>query len=73
MKYYLGIDGGGTKTAFTVIDQEAQVVLTQSAGRSSIDTVSIDEAMAVFKTFLDALEMNLDGVFVGLGGGLVVL
>lgn len=68
MKYYLGIDGGGTKTAFTVIDQEAQVVLTQSAGRSSIDTVSIDEAMAIFKTFLDALEMNLDGVFVGLGG-----
>lgn len=68
MKYYLGIDGGGTKTSFTVIDQTAQVVLTQSAGRSSIDTVTTDEAIHVFETFLDTLEMDLDGVFVGLGG-----
>lgn len=68
MKYYLGIDGGGTKTAFMVIDSKANVVMTELAGRSSIDTVSTDEAVRVFKTFLDNLEFDLHGVFVGLGG-----
>ena len=68
MKYYLGIDGGGTKTSFCVLDSSESVYLSHTSQRSSIDTVTVDETLDVFRRFLDELEITIDGIFIGLGG-----
>lgn len=69
-KLFLGIDGGGTKTALCLIDEKMNVVSQAQSGPSSYDTVTQD----VFKAnVLDALsKMKIEGeivsVFAGLGG-----
>ena len=67
-KYYLGIDGGGTKTAFTVIDDESHVVYEKMAGPSSIDTVDYLVTKATIITALNDIKYPLTGIFAGIGG-----
>ena len=73
MNYYIGIDGGGTKTKVIVINEQEEIVLESLSGPSSIDTVSEHET---YQAFLTALKPFYDhvtkpvisGFFVGLGG-----
>lgn len=73
MKYFLGIDGGGSKTKVVIIDEHGRKVYEQTAGPSSIDTVdhdttikNIHEALRGFKEVSAAHPFQ--AVFVGLGG-----
>jgi N-acetylglucosamine kinase-like BadF-type ATPase len=73
MKLFLGIDGGGTKTKVTVVNQNEEFLFVGSGGPSSIDTVSsqttlenIQNALTVF--FNRRPKATFDGVFAGLGG-----
>jgi N-acetylglucosamine kinase-like BadF-type ATPase len=70
MKVYLGIDGGGTKTAFCAIDDHQHSVFTWSGKGSSIDTYPLNHVKDVLFTGLDALPSSFDvvAVFAGLGG-----
>lgn len=70
MKYYLGIDGGGTKTKLIVIDETKKVIYETIGGPSSIDTVSNEETFNVFFNLLNNLNQKLvfTAVFAGLGG-----
>jgi len=73
MSYYLGIDGGGTKTKVAIMDEKEQIIYEGSSGPSSIDTVSSNDTL---KSFSNALEPFFDNnpkatfrsVFCGLGG-----
>lgn len=70
MKYFLGVDGGGTKTALCLIDSDLNIVAQSVVSASSLDTISIDESM---KTILDGyvklnVKYELTSVFIGLGG-----
>jgi N-acetylglucosamine kinase-like BadF-type ATPase len=73
MNYYIGIDGGGTKTKIIVIDENEQIILENTSGPSSIDTVSEHETLQAFlnalKPFYDQVNMPvIKALFIGLGG-----
>ncbi|OHE29428.1 MAG: hypothetical protein A2Y45_00750 [Tenericutes bacterium GWC2_34_14] len=73
MNYYIGIDGGGTKTKVIVINEDEEIVLESVSGPSSIDTVSEHETYQAFltalKPFYDQVKKpHISGFFIGLGG-----
>ena len=73
MNYYLGIDGGGTKTKVIIIDANEKVVFENEAGPSSVDTVSLIEAYENIKAALNPFIINhpqitFKALFAGLGG-----
>jgi glucosamine kinase len=73
MNYYLGIDGGGTKTKVCLINEFGTVLGFGEAGPSSIDTVSIQSSIEEIKKAIHAIPnpfqtMEISSVFVGLGG-----
>ena len=67
-KYYLGIDGGGTKTSFIIIDENNEIIYQKDLGPSSIDTVTLEEVKKVFIEGTKDFNDKVDSVFVGLGG-----
>lgn len=73
MKYYLGIDGGGTKTKVIVIDKDNRIVFENTSGPSSIDTVDQFTTMNNIRIAIEPfVEEHPDsyfrGVFAGIGG-----
>lgn len=69
-KFFLGIDGGGTKTALCLIDENMNIISQAVSGPSSYDTVTLD---IIKKHICEALsELKYEGeivsVFAGLGG-----
>lgn len=70
MKYYLGIDGGGTKTVAVVCDEEGTLV-SQFVGKSiNFNAIGTDTARKNLKATVDgALEgknIKLSGAFIGM-------
>ncbi len=70
--YFLGIDGGGTKTAFKLIDKNGMLVNQVSKGPSNPYDIGIEAAIAVLK---DGINEVCNGipyakitVFAGLAG-----
>ncbi len=68
MKYFLGIDGGGTKTAFTLIDENLNIIKEVVLGPTSIDTVDLDTVFNTFKDGINKINHEIDYCFAGLGG-----
>lgn len=73
MKLFLGIDGGGTKTKVTIIDEHENLLYEYTSGPSSIDTVTKKET---YQNFYEALNPYfikhpnhlIKSVFAGIGG-----
>ena len=53
--YYVGVDGGGTKTAFVVIDSEHNVLASHETGTCYYIEVGLDGARAVLESGVTAL------------------
>ncbi|HAJ77756.1 MAG TPA: hypothetical protein DCO89_01645 [Clostridiales bacterium] len=68
MKYYLGIDGGGTKTNFVLIDENQKVIKRCTLGPSAIDTVGIQQAYLVLKSGIKSFNKPITACFAGIGG-----
>lgn len=68
MKYYLGIDGGGTKTSFTLVDEDFNILKQVVLGPSSIDTVDICDTYNVLQSGINEINHPVDACFAGLGG-----
>lgn len=66
--FYLGIDGGGTKTVFAVADSDLKVIYKKELGPSSIDTVSLEELKKVYLEGLKDIKFPVRAVFAGSGG-----
>lgn len=70
MNYYLGIDGGGTKTAICLINERKEIIDVKIGKASSIDTVSFKETIGNIEEIIK--ELKYDGkivsCFAGLGG-----
>ena len=67
-KYYLGIDGGGSKTAFSIIDENNNVVFYKEVGASSVDTVSLEVVKERFNEGVLGFNNKVYSVFAGIGG-----
>ena len=46
-KYYLGVDGGGTKTVFALINEQKELIYLKEVGPSSLDTVDKQQIINV--------------------------
>lgn len=74
MNYYLGIDGGGTKTKVCLLSEDGSVITYGTSGPSSIDTVDIKTSMKHIKEAISEASLNIknkytiNGIFAGLGG-----
>lgn len=72
--YYLGVDGGGTKTAFCLTDDTGKIVKLMETGTCHIDQVGQDGIRKVFSQFLSELEemgiekKSISGCFLGIPG-----
>lgn len=70
MKYYAGIDGGGTKTKLVIVNEQKTIVYQAEAGPTSLDTVSLkviqQTLQQLFKDF--PATNRLTAMFAGLGG-----
>ncbi len=67
---YLGIDGGGTKTAFVVCDEQMAVIYHQEKGPSAIRSIPFDMAIdTLSEGILEAFENhpNIQAIYMGLG------
>lgn len=75
MRYFMGIDGGGTKTKVCIINETMEKVAYGSGGPSSIDTVDLHIGINNIMGAMDEAARNLNepdyiisGIFAGLGG-----
>jgi N-acetylglucosamine kinase-like BadF-type ATPase len=74
MNYYLGIDGGGTKTKMYLIDENELVLSISEAGPTSIDTVNNEviknNLLEAFNKLFDKLpeDLMINKIFAGVGG-----
>ena len=67
---FLGIDGGGTKTAVCIIDKDMNIIGQAVSGPSSYDTVSVDEIKKNISNAISQIKFDgeIKSVFAGLGG-----
>ena len=70
MKYYLGIDGGGTKTTVAVSDDNGKILFKESGKTINFYSVGMDKARRNLDEIIEkvAQKLNTDcfeGVFVG--------
>ena len=69
-KYFLGIDGGGTKTKVYVIDENKKEIYIGLGGPSAIDSVPTITTIESINKALENLPNNIQftACFIGLGG-----
>lgn len=69
-RYYVGIDGGGTKTHLVVLNKDGNLIREAFSGPSSIDTVSFEESFQAIEAALagSGFAKPISGVFAGIGG-----
>ncbi len=71
--FYLGIDGGGTKTEFALADSNGNIINTLFSGTSNPSDIGIQSALEVLKTGImeicDGRAKSHISVFAGLAGG----
>ena len=77
MKYYIGVDGGGTKTAFALFDENKNVVAqneTEGSNHENLDGAIPQAAGIIAKGITGLLEkanlkfQDIDGILMGLAG-----
>jgi len=67
MKYYLGIDGGGSKTTAAVFDDKGCFVKKAIGGSINYYSVGIEKARSNMKSIIDALNVEIfESVFIGM-------
>lgn len=73
IRYYLGIDGGGTKTEFVLADQSGTVLRQKRLGASNPNDIGIKAAIDVLDEGIleicDGLSKREISVFAGIAGG----
>jgi len=70
LKYYIGVDGGATKTAFCAAAADSSLLYTQLRGSSSWREYGIDHVVKNIKSVIDAFPLGNDRVIGGIAMGL---
>ncbi len=70
MKYFLGIDGGGTKTTAAVSDENGNILLKKTGKTINFYSVGMEKARENLLAVIDEIykeigQVTFDGVFVG--------
>jgi N-acetylglucosamine kinase-like BadF-type ATPase len=71
--FYLGIDGGGTKTEFALADSEGNILKTVCLGTSNPNDIGIENALTTLRAGIFEVCGNIKksniSVFAGISGG----
>lgn len=71
MTYYIGVDGGGTKTSFQLFDELGQILNTYIGGPCHYGQIGLDGLHDLVKTgvkkVLKGFKVDKDEVYIGLG------
>ena len=70
-KYYLGVDGGGTKTAFALINEQKELIYLKEVGPSSLDTIDEQQIINVIYEGTKDINVKVDSIFLGIGVDIV--
>ena len=54
--YFIGVDGGGTKTEFLLTDDQGLILASYRAGSTSYKHVGMPECIRVLKSGIEAME-----------------
>lgn len=69
---YIGIDGGGTKTAAVLFDETGSVLEKRTAGPCNPNVLGFNESASLVKESVDALTKNgripVGGIYIGTSG-----
>lgn len=72
LQYYLGIDGGGTKTAFFLTDTHGNTLASATLGASNPNDIGLDAACALLGAGIDKVTAGYDratiSIFAGIAG-----
>ncbi len=72
IQYYLGIDGGGTKTAFALVDARGIELTALSLGTSNPNDIGLDATCSLLKEGIDQVTKGYDraaiSAFAGIAG-----
>ena len=73
MKYFIGIDGGGTKTKFLLGDEEGHIISSLTLGSSHYMQIGFDKLREMLKPGIDELIKNIklsdiSHAFLGIAG-----
>lgn len=73
--YFLGIDGGGTKTTFTLVDEKLNIITSITKGTCHYNQIGFDNLTKLLKSSLEEVcknaKINVEEImhtFVGLAG-----
>lgn len=71
--YFLGIDGGGTKTVFKLIDENGAVIHTVLKGSANPNDIGMEQALALLKEGIHEVSRGISyssiTMFAGISGG----
>lgn len=74
INYYLGIDGGGTKTAFVLEDSQGNTVSSLVLGPSNPNDIGMDKSLKLLENGVNEVCQGIDkrsvSVFAGIAGGM---
>ncbi len=74
IRYFLGIDGGGTKTAFLLEDAAGNLIAQCELGASNPNDIGMEQCAAVLRAGIREVAAGIDlqevAVFAGLAGGI---
>lgn len=71
MDYYIGVDGGGTKTEFLMFSKEGYIVDRVVLGGCNPNSVGLEDAFNILCEGVDILSRkhkNIKGIFIGASG-----
>lgn len=72
--YYLGIDGGGTKTAFVLADEQNRIIKEVTGAPSNPVDIGMEKALTVIgegiEILLEGIPHNTVSVFAGVAGAM---
>jgi len=73
-EYFLGIDGGGTKTAFLLCDKSGKTISETTMGACNPVDIGVSAALKILEDGIDAVCQNIPrskiSVYAGIAGGI---
>ena len=70
IQYYLGIDGGGTKTAFALVDACGNEIAALTLGASNPNDIGLDATCALLGDGIDQVTKGIDRAQISLFAGI---
>lgn len=70
IQYYLGIDGGGTKTAFALVDACGNEIASLSLGASNPNDIGLDATCTLLGDGIDQVTKGIDRAQISLFAGI---